>query len=286
MVNETNGPSQRKTDDELAGNPWAIIGTGRIPWIMPFLVAGLTGIIARFVQWREGPSIDPDFERWFTPGVAALAFLVGAGVCVVDRVVLRWGDTLRRHRINGHLIMTFFLGAVFLLFLYGLVQLEIIPGTFQFYGSFAAWRGRPWGDELYAVVFGSFLLLVSILGVVHYLPKVPVPGRGTAIVLLIIYLGGFAMLIMPNFKIPRGKREPNSLPFLVVLLWPFVVLLFEPLLMFPCLLVGAFIFGGEWVGSRLGHPYLGAFTAFFTLLAIVAVGVALSSRRRPSKPLP
>lgn len=99
------------------------------------------------------------------------------------------------------------------------------------------------------------------------------PGDGALLILTLLWAGS-TTLFLRGWRRQRPRRfEP------VLILWPLLLLLLEPvafgLLLLPIVL---FVAGGDLLGSRFGHPYLGASIGLGCAIALFAA-LALLSRR-------
>ncbi len=286
-------PSGRKSEEDLSTNPWGIVGSGQVPWWSCLLGAVLVGGIAYGVVSIGGGIKDPAVGRWFSLAVAALGFMVGLGVWAWDQVLCRWGAAFRRRKIDGQLFGALFFGAVFFALFAGLVYGEIATGNFQwtddwfamvvvavfgllFLGSLAAWRGYPWGGWVFAVTAMIFVTVIASSAVSSGLLALPVPGRGTVLVLAIVWLVGAAGGLLAALK---TKDRPERLPIPVIVAWPVMMVLFAPTLLLPAVLLVTWILAGEWIGNRFGHPYIGAFAALGVAVAGAAIALGLGTRK-------
>lgn len=298
MVEEDPQPSGRKSGEDLATNLWGALGKGQVPWWTCLPAAVLVGGIAwGIVAWADGGK-DSAVERWFAVGAAVLAFVVGLGAWACDQILFRWGAALRRRRINGDLFSALIFGGVFFAFYAGLVYGEIAPGGFRwvddwfavvlvtvfgalFVGSLAAWRGHGWGGTLFAVVALLFMGALGVGGVIFKLRSAQIPGSGTVLALTALWIGGTVLGLLDLLSSRRRRREPT--PAAIILAWPVLLIIKAPWVILLLLVVAAWIFGGECLGGRFGHPYIGAFGATGLLVAGVAVALALDFRKDKRK---
>ena len=201
-------------------------------------------------------------------------------------------------RVWGIYIATAF-GSFFLLFLSGLVFQTDDPEWTVLSDSlailFTGWSGvtcaggiamllrRRWGDRLVesSLAIGAVAPFTAMVGSTCWKasqrilgPEPAQLGDAAALVLVLLW-AGFGSLIAWSDR--EGKEPPGLASWL--LLWPFFLLLKDSVafgaLFVPLLL---FVGGGEWLGSRYGHPYLGAAAGLASLIAVFAVLARLSRR--------
>lgn len=189
-------------------------------------------------------------------------------------------------------------GSFFLLFCTGLFRFDDPEWTILAYALlllFTVWSGlmtaggigmllrRGWGERLAesCLGLGAIVLFTGMVASTCWqafqriIGSHPAErGDGFVLALVLVWTGLGSLLAF-------GERKGKPLFGIAsdVLLWPFLLLLKAPTLfgvLFATFLL--FVGGGDWLGSRYGHPYLGATIGLAGLVALFA-GLARLSRR-------
>lgn len=278
------GPMKsRPSDEELAANPWGVVGHNRLPWWLVIATPIGVDLLTLLVLWWEN-----EFRR--TPNVVGTMMLittisgvlVGGGIWIADKVLYYGGGRIRRHRINSDLLYASFFSAVAALFLWALLKLYILPGRFTWrenwfavvlisvfgslgIGGFAEWRGRRWGARIVVWVTTAFLAMLMLMLLPMLVVTSPPAIRGTVALLCAVYglVAAFGLI-----SVLRSRRG-GDMPPIMAFAWP-MMLIFKPHMLLPTALVVGCCAGGEFLARRAGA------TSWWAVGGSIAASIALS----------